>query len=231
MQDAVILEGARDYKDARGNRIHCPTPLPGVKVMFRGSNNRVVIDPASRVNRLSLEFNCSEGYFELGRNDWDNAFKGLVRIGQGSRVVIGHNVTCTAHCFIDASEMASVVIGEDCMFASGNQLRTDDAHPIFDVHTGKRINIARDILIGNHVWLGYNAKVLGGADIGEGTVIGMDSLVKSRLPNNCIAAGVPARLVRRDIAWERPHLSFDEPYFKPDVDSIVRSNYWNETQD
>ncbi|WP_044870411.1 acyltransferase [Pseudomonas sp. LFM046] len=231
MQEPVILEGVQDYQDARGNRIHCPTLLDGVKVVFRGANNHVVIDAGSRIKRLTVEFNCSEGYFELGRNDWDDAFKGLVRIGQGSRVRIGHNVTCTAHCFIDASELATVTIGEDCMFASGNQLRTDDAHPIFDVRTGKRVNPARNIVIGNHVWLGYNARILGGADIGEGSVIGMDALVKGRLPNNCIAAGVPARVVRQDIAWERPHLSFDEPYLKPDADCIARSAYWNETRD
>lgn len=162
MQVSVILESVQDYEDSRGNRIFCPSPLNGVKVLFRGSNNRLVIDAGSRINRLVIEFNCSEGYLELGRNGWDNAFKGLVRIGQGSRVHIGHNVTCTAHCFIDASEMATVSIGEDCMFATGNQLRTDDAHPIFDVRTGKSVNPARDIVIDAHVWLGYNAKVIGG---------------------------------------------------------------------
>ncbi len=39
--------------------------------------------------------------------------------------------------------------------------------------------------------------------IGNGSIIGAMSLVKSIIPNNCIAAGIPARVIRKNIAWSR----------------------------
>lgn len=35
------------------------------------------------------------------------------------------------------------------------------------------------------------------------SIIGAGSLVKSKIPNNCIAVGVPAQVIRKDIAWSR----------------------------
>ena len=62
-------------------------------------------------------------------------------------------------------------------------------------------------------------------------MIGYGSIVTRNVPNNCIAAGVPATVIRRDIAWERPHLSMTKPYYKPDASTVSRSPYWNLTED
>ena len=43
----------------------------------------------------------------------------------------------------------------------------------------------------------YNTK------IGNGSIIGATSLVKSSIPNNCMAAGIPAYVRKRDVAWAR----------------------------
>src|SRR5690606_5449604 len=103
-------------------------------------------------------------------------------------------------------------------------------HPIFDVTSGKRVNPAKSIVVGNHVWLAREAVVLGGASIGDGSVIGYRSLVTRKIPNNCIAVGTPAVVSTRNIAWERPHLD-DYPRFKPDSSVIEKSKYWNMTAD
>ncbi|SJN45581.1 putative capsule O-acetyl transferase [Microbacterium esteraromaticum] len=75
--------------------------------------------------------------------------------------MIGRNVSTTSTVGISATEGTTISLGEDCMLAIGVQLRADDGHPIFDVHTEKRVNVSRDIVIGAHVWLGYNSAVLG----------------------------------------------------------------------
>ncbi|WP_404810826.1 acyltransferase [Actinobacillus pleuropneumoniae] len=92
------------------------------------------------------------------------------------------------------------------MFATNNQIRTDDAHPIYDVNTGKRVNMSKDIQIGDHVWIGYGATILSGSAIGSGSVIGAGSIVRNKFPNNCVIAGTPAKVVKKDIFWERPLL-------------------------
>lgn len=87
-----------------------------------------------------------------------------------------------------------------------------------------------NLALNAHVWLGWGACVLGGSTVGEGTVLGMGTILKGRVPNNVVAAGAPARVIRKDIAWERPHLSLVEPYYKPDASTIRKSRYWKLTQ-
>ncbi|NHB85708.1 acyltransferase [Tessaracoccus sp. HDW20] len=105
---------------------------------------------------------------------------------------------------ITAIEGADVTIGDDCMLATGIEIRSDDAHPIYSVKTGERVNMAQSIVIGNHVWIAKHVAIMGGVRIGSGSVIGYRSIVTSDVANNAIAVGAPARVVRRDIAWERP---------------------------
>ena len=53
--------------------------------------------------------------------------------------------------------------------------------------------------IGNDVYIGAGAKVLGPISIGADAVIGANAVVLADVPPRCVAAGVPARIVRRDI--------------------------------
>ena len=55
----------------------------------------------------------------------------------------------------------------------------------------------RPIYIGNDVWIGCKAIVLRGAYMGYRSVIGARALVKSRILNDMLAVGVPARVVKR----------------------------------
>jgi acetyltransferase-like isoleucine patch superfamily enzyme len=183
------------------------------------------------VGTLRIDFDCDNGTVRLEPSKGVPAFSAAIRVGQDSSVVVGRNVSTTSTVAMSATEGTTISIGDDVMFASENQVRADDGHPIFDVRTGKRVNVSRSITIGNHVWLGRFATVLGGAHIGDGTVIGYGAIVTRNIPNNCIAVGVPARVVRKDVAWERPHLSLLKPYYKPDAGSVKKSRYWHLTRD
>lgn len=220
-----------DYADNRGNRvIGAAREARNVAVSFTGHNNTIHISPGARVAKLSVSFDCSEGHLFLGANSTVGPSRWTIRIGEEATVRIGDDVSTTDVCGVSAVEGASVTIGDDVMIAIGCQLRADDGHPIFDVRTGRRVNPAKSILIGNHVWLGYGSVALAGARIGRGTVIGFRSIVTGTIPNNCIAVGSPARVVRRDIAWERPHLSLVAPHYKPDASTVVTSPYWDVTE-
>jgi acetyltransferase-like isoleucine patch superfamily enzyme len=56
---------------------------------------------------------------------------------------------------------------------------------------------SRPIRIGNAVWIGFDAVVLPGVTIGDGSIIGARSVVTEDVPPYCIAVGNPARIVRR----------------------------------
>ena len=96
-----------------------------------------------------------------------------------------------------------IVVKKDCMFASGVKIWTGDWHPIYDLDTGERINEDKDVIIGNHVWIGRNASVHKGAVIPDGCVIGANSFVTHKFDEpNTIIAGTPTKVIKRNIRWE-----------------------------
>lgn len=195
-------------------------------VIFQGENNTLTVAEGANIARLSIRFDCNNGSCAIASSSGVSALQASIRVGEDATVKIGRSVSTTNTMQISAVEGSSVSIGDDVMVAGNVKVRGDDGHPIFDVETGQRVNIPEPITIGDHVWLGLDSTILGGAQIGSGSVVGTRALVKGRFPNNCIVAGVPARIIRKNIAWERPHLSMVPPYYKPDASSITRSPYW-----
>jgi len=221
-----------EYRDERGNAVEFPGRLTeNIRITFTGSNNRLLVDGgrARGLRGLTVAFDCDNGLVQIGPSS--RGFSASIRVGQDSRVIIGEGVSSTNAVGMSATEGTSITVGDDVMFSNHNQVRADDAHPIFDVHTGRRVNVSRSIEIGHHVWIGMTAAVLGGARIGDGTVIGYGSVVTGRIPNNCIAIGAPARVLRRDTVWERTHLSLRKPFYKPSPGPIKDSPYWRPTED
>ena len=227
-----LLTTLEPYEDDRGNRIDFEGRVEThVRVKFVGSNNTLRVAAQQHIAHLVIDFDCDNGLVEIGPSKGVPALRAAIRVGDRSRVLLGSNVSSTTTVAMSAAEGTTIRIGDDVMIASNVQIRADDGHPIFDVHTGRRVNVSRSITVGNHVWLGFESCVLGGAAIGDGSVVGMRSIVTRSLPNNVVAAGVPAKVVRKDIAWERPHLTLVKPYHKPHSRSVKKSAYWATTVD
>ena len=107
-----------------------------------------------------------------------------------------------AHLRIDGNSK-KIMIGKDCMFSYGINIWTGDGHPIYDLTTGERINEDQDVIIGNHVWMGRNVSVHKGGVIPDGCVIGANSFVTKKFEEpNCIIAGTPAKIIKKNIRWE-----------------------------
>ena len=123
--------------------------------------------------------------------------------------LIGSHVTTGRNFTVSVGDDTTLQIGNDCMFSYDIAIYTNDAHTIFDVRSGENINstkekcLSRKVIIGEHVWIGFRAMILYNTVVENGSVIGAYSLVKGRIPNNCIAAGIPAKVVRCDISWSR----------------------------
>ena len=66
-----------------------------------------------------------------------------------------------------------------------------------------RINLPKDVVIGNHVWLGNSVVIMKGVHIEDGSVIGIESIVTKDIPCNCIAVGSPAKVIKTNIHWEK----------------------------
>lgn len=89
------------------------------------------------------------------------------------------------------------------MISSQVYVSLSDMHPIYDRSNGHRINPAASVHIGDHVWLGLRCMILKGAQIDDGVVVAAGALVVGKVPGDAVVAGVPAKVVRRNIEWRR----------------------------
>ena len=89
-----------------------------------------------------------------------------------------------------------ITIGDGVTIASGVVIRDSDSHKTKEEGNTKEINI------GNHVWIGTNAIILKGVNIGDNSVVAAGSVVTKDVPKNSMVAGVPAKVIKKNITWE-----------------------------
>lgn len=97
-------------------------------------------------------------------------------------------------------------IGSDCAISWRCQFLDDDLHSI--KVGGTRINPAAPIIIGNHVWVCSDVKILPGTVIEDGVIVAAGSVVKGKLDANCLYGGVPARKIREGVEWGNNEVEF-----------------------
>ncbi|WP_456696782.1 acyltransferase [Aeromicrobium sp. P5_D10] len=133
---------------------------------------------------------------------------GEMYCGGDSRIVLQGQVLGTRSAILDARNGGSIVAERDQLWAADVYIATDDMHRLEDAETGERINpFGAHIRLGPHVWLCRDAVLTGHVEIGEGSVVGMRSMVRGqKIPSRCVAAGSPARIVREGVTWSHDDL-------------------------
>lgn len=79
------------------------------------------------------------------------------------------------------------------------------------------------VTIGNDVWIGYGALVVGGVKIGDGAVVGAGSVVTKDIPPYAIVAGVPAKVIRYRFSEETIHSILANPWWKKSDSELKKS--------
>jgi acetyltransferase-like isoleucine patch superfamily enzyme len=142
----------------------------------KGEGNRgITIGRDCFIGRNSI-LSCKDGDIELGERV-DVGFN--CAIFSGALVLIGRDVLIGAYTFI---------------VGGGNYDldRTD-----VPINRSVREDGARGIRLAGDVWIGTHSIVLDGVSVGEGTAIAAGSVVTGDIPGRSIAAGAPARIVKK----------------------------------
>ncbi len=112
-----------------------------------------------------------------------------VNIGENNRIV-----SCRHGMF--GTEPYLVSIGNNCLFSGDIKFLTHDGSlHVFRKEYPKAF-IYKQIKIGDNVFLGYRTIIMPGVKIGDNVVIGAGSVVTKDIPDNCVAAGVPAKILK-----------------------------------
>lgn len=200
--------------------------LKKVKALFinattKGSRNghliliknhlRLFVDRSAQINlfggdlTLNGSMRVSEpfaGMLELQKNSKINV-KRVFNIYSGMHIILLENATLNLgsgyiNRFLKIRCYNSISIGEGVAISENVTIWDSDAHVI----EGKETESTKPVTIGNHVWIGNNVTILKGVTIGDHAVIAAGAVVNKDIPANCLAGGVPAKVIKQNINWK-----------------------------
>ena len=109
-------------------------------------------------------------------------------------IELGKNFYANFNCTI--LDVNKVKIGNNVMFGPNVQIYTA-SHPLDPEERLEGFEYAREINIGDNVWIGGGSIILPGVSIGDNSVIGAGSVVGKDIANNVLAVGNPCRVIRK----------------------------------
>jgi acetyltransferase-like isoleucine patch superfamily enzyme len=183
---------------------------------FRGNRNNVCIGELGSFANTMVDCKGSDNTLQIGAKVYVLMSAELFLEGYGCSIRIGDKTSIQSAVFSCNELETSIDIGEDSMISTMVVFSTGDGHPVYKVDTFERVNLAKRIATGRHVWFAANARLMKGAQVGDNCIVGYESLINQpindesgRLICNAVIAGMPAEIKRTGITWSR-HLFYEE---------------------
>jgi acetyltransferase-like isoleucine patch superfamily enzyme len=114
-------------------------------------------------------------------------------------IKIGNNVNFNTDIHIGC--INSITIGDNCLFASrifiSDHNHGETTEQMLKVSPMERPLVSKGpIVIKNNVWVGEGVTIMANVTIGENSIIAANAVVTKDVPPNCIAAGIPAKIIK-----------------------------------
>lgn len=172
------------------------------KIIFLGKNNIIEVTNNAKMWKCRIVIHGSNNKIVLGKNTYIEK-SGICIDGDNNNLIIGENCIISKDNHFSIAESTSITIGNNCLMSANIHYRTTDSHSILN-NEGKRINFAKDIIIHDHVWICANASFLKGSEIKDDSIVSYGAVVTKRISeSNCVVAGVPANIVKKNISWDK----------------------------
>lgn len=192
---------------SNGARFH------NVKMLVSGVGNQVILDDRVSLKNCTIRIDGNHNTIRIGAKSVCNQVSFWVE-DSDNLIELGEHCRLTGLTELAVTEGTQIRIGKNCLFSNHITFRTGDSHSIIDLQ-GRRRNPSESITIHDHVWIGAQVICLKGTEVAEGSVIGTGALLtKKFLDPNCIIAGSPAKVVRREMTWVGDRIPMDTDALK-----------------
>ena len=157
----------------------------GALIAFKAQNlhglNTVFIGARTKINR------------GVQLTTWvsTDGVQGVIRIGENCNIRENAHITALKNITIGNN----LLTGTNILIADNSHGRTDYFNMCI-APDDREIISKGTVIIGDNVWIGNNVCIMPGVKIGNGVIIGANSVVTKDIPDYCIAAGIPAKIIK-----------------------------------
>ena len=214
--DIQTIASIEQISNLRGNHIIGNFDFVNSKVTFKGNDNVLIssnLETPEKIRLINTEITFNNDNSVVFLSPSDKGYSIGLAIHNNCFCYIGANNYFNGKLNLQCSEQCNIFIADDCLFSFGVWLRTSDVHLIYDLNSHRRINCSKSIFIGEHVWVGQDARIWKGTHIGSGAILGASSFsAGKRIPSNTAWGGNPARLIKKGVFFlgNSSHLFTDE---------------------
>lgn len=140
---------------------------------------------------------------------------GDFHIGEGVAISIKQNAKLNIGGSIEGqisgiTANADIMVLREIEIGKGSIISWDTFITDSDWHKIEGKSAIKPTKIGNKVWIGKGATVLKGSRIGDGSIVGAHSVVSGIYPMNSLIAGVPSKIIRENVNWNREIDNIDD---------------------
>lgn len=175
-------------------------PYKGSKFILN-KNSKILVNKVFRTNANCIKNNGRTTIIRMDENselkvkgDFSVYYGGDIICFKDSKLEIGSGF-CNSNVKIRCSK--EITIGDNVAISHDVTIMDSDAH-VIDYPEYK---VTKPIHIKDNVWIGTRAIILKGVTIGKGSIVSAGAVVTKDVPEKCIVAGVPAKVIRENITW------------------------------
>ena len=186
---------------AKGVTLNCGVALiHGLKIHSNGRDNQIVLGDFVQIQNCTITIQGSHNRVYVGDHSVLNQTE-LYMMDDHNEFVVGEHTNLCGKAELAAIEGTKILIGDRCMFSGQLHFRTGDSHSVVDMN-GKRINPSKDIVIGNHVWIGTRVTCLKGVQVPDNCIVAATTTLCGQYrQENTVIAGVPGKVVKTGVNW------------------------------